>query len=100
MTLTINVNEIGHWLVLLLIAAVAGLIVELLRGGGLPLGFVGEIALAFVGAWIGGDLLQASYALLPDPSYEKVALIPAAVGALLLGFLWGMLGGGRRRSRY
>ncbi len=98
--MTINLSDAGHWLVLLLIAAVVGLVVELLRGGGLPLGFLGEIALAGVGAWVGGDLLQTRFVLMPQPSYEGVALIPAAVGALLLGFLWGLLGGRRKRRSY
>jgi uncharacterized membrane protein YeaQ/YmgE (transglycosylase-associated protein family) len=96
MTLTLNLSDAGHWLVLLLIAALAGLVVELLRGGAIPLGFVGEIVSAFIGAWIGGDLLQPRIALAPTPALEGVALVPAAIGALLVGFLWGLLGGRRR----
>jgi len=100
MTFTLNFSEAGHWLVLLLIAALAGLIVELVRGGAIPLGFVGEIALAFLGAWLGGDVLQTRFPLLPQPAMEGVALIPAAVGALVVGLLWGLLGGRRRRGYY
>ncbi|HMA36947.1 MAG TPA: hypothetical protein VKY74_21005 [Chloroflexia bacterium] len=99
MTITLNPNEAGHWLVLLLIAALAGLAVEVVRGGGLPLGFVGEIAAAALGAWIGGDLVQAHIVIMPQPAFQGVALVPAIVGALIIGFLWGLLGG-RRRQRY
>src|SRR3954453_23970274 len=97
MTLTINVNDAGHWLVLVLIAALAGLVVELLRGGAIPLGFVGEIIVAFIGAWIASDLLAPRVAGLGGPVFDGVALIPAVIGALLVGLLWGLLGGRRRR---
>ena len=66
MTFTLNFSEAGHWLVLLLIAALAGLIVELVRGGAIPLGFVGEIAFAFLGAWLGGDVLQTRFPCCPS----------------------------------
>lgn len=97
MTFTINLSDAGHWLVLLLIAALAGLLVELIRGGAIPLRFVGEIAFAFLGAWLGGDLLPGRITLPPQPVVDGVALIPAAIGALLVGLLWGLLGGRRRR---
>jgi len=102
MTITIDPSSAGHWLVLLLIAALAGVVVELARRGAIPLGFVGEIAAAAVGAWIGGDLLPARLAIpaLAQPAFESVALIPAAVGALLVGFLWGLMGGRSSRRRY
>ncbi|HUS14776.1 MAG TPA: hypothetical protein VM536_07125 [Chloroflexia bacterium] len=100
MTITIGPSDAGHWLVLLLIAALAGLVVELARRGAIPLGFVGEIGFAALGAWIGGDLLPARLNIpaLAQPTFENVAVIPAAIGALLVGFLWGLMGGrGRRR---
>lgn len=100
MSLTINLSETGHWLVLVLIAALAGLLVELLRGGAIPLSFVGEILLAFVGAWLGSDLLAPRLPGLAQPAFDNVALIPAVIGALVVGLLWGMLGGRRRRRYY
>jgi uncharacterized membrane protein YeaQ/YmgE (transglycosylase-associated protein family) len=97
MTLTINFSDAGHWLVLVLIAALAGLLVELIRGGAIPLTFVGELLFALLGGWLGSDLLAARLAAPPGPVYDGVVLIPAAVGALVVGLLWGMLGGSRRR---
>jgi len=97
MTLTINVSDAGHWLVLVLIAALAGLVVELVRGGAIPLTFIGELIFAFIGAWIGSDVLAPRVAGLGGPVFDGVALIPAAGIALLVGLLWGMLGGRRRR---
>ncbi len=99
MTITLNMADAGHWLVLVLIAALAGLLVELLRGGQIPLRFVGELVFAGIGAWIGSDLLAARLNILLQPTFEGVALVPAAGGALLIGLLWGLLGGrGNRRS--
>ncbi len=98
MSFTINFSDAGHWFVLLLIAALAGLLVELIRGGAIPLGFVGEVVLAYLGAWVGGDLLPARVPALAQPAFDGVALVPAAVGALLVGLVWGLLGG--RRGRY
>jgi len=44
--------------------------------------------------------LQTRFPLLPQPALEGVALIPACVGALIVGLLWGLLGGRRRRGYY
>ncbi len=98
MTLTIDLSNTGHWLVLLLIAALAGLLVEVIRGGAIPLTFVGEIIFAFAGAWVGGDLLARYLPGLAQPQLDGVALLPAIAGALVVGFLWGSLGGRRRRG--
>ena len=99
MTITLNMTEAGHWLVLLLIAALAGLLVELLRGGQIPLRFVGELLFAGIGAWVGSDLVAPRLNLLLQPAFEGVALGPAVGGALMIGLLWGLLGGrGNRRS--
>jgi uncharacterized membrane protein YeaQ/YmgE (transglycosylase-associated protein family) len=101
MSITLNMSDAGHVLVLVLIAALVGVVVELVRGGSIPLGFVGELLAAGIGAWIGSDLVAARLSLLTDPAYEGVALVPAVAGALIIGLLWGFLGGrGRQRERY
>jgi uncharacterized membrane protein YeaQ/YmgE (transglycosylase-associated protein family) len=97
MTLTIDMAAVSHWAVLLVIAALAGLLVELARGGGMPLGFVGCIAAALVGAWVFSDLLHPRFPIIPQPTIDNVPLVPAAIGALIAAILWGLLGGRSRR---
>lgn len=101
MSVTLSLSDVGHVLTLVLIAALVGVVVELLRGGAIPLGFVGELLAAGIGAWIGSDLVAARLSLVLDPAYAGVALVPAVAGALIIGLLWGFLGGrGARRERY
>ncbi len=99
-TIALNPTDLTHWLVLLIIAALVGLVVEVLRGGAVPLGPLGGIGAALIGAWLGADLLYPRYPILPPIAFDGVALIPAVLGALILGFLFGMLGGSRKRGYY
>lgn len=97
MTLTVDMAVVSHWVLLLLIAAVAALLVELLRGGGIPLGFVGGIGSALIGGWAFSDLLHPRFPVVPQPTIDGVAIVPAAAGALIVALLWGLLGGRGRR---
>ena len=98
MTFTIDQTGFAHWLLLLAIAALAGLLVELLRGGTMPLGFVGGVVSAFIGAWLFSDVLSTRLSFSIPPTYDNVIVIPAAIGGLLVAFIWSLLGGrgGRR----
>ena len=89
-----------RWLVLLFIAAVAGLLVEVVRGGVMPLGPLGGIGAALLGAWVGAEILAAQVALAPQLAFDGVPLVPAAVGALVLALGFSLLGGSRRRGYY
>lgn len=99
-TIALTPTDLTHWLVLLIIAAVVGLLVEVVRGGAVPLGPLGGIGAALIGAWLAADLLHPRYPILPQPVFDGVALVPAVVGALILGFLFGLLGGSPRRRGY
>jgi uncharacterized membrane protein YeaQ/YmgE (transglycosylase-associated protein family) len=99
-TIALTPTDLTHWLVLLIIAAVVGLLVEVVRGGAVPLGPLGGIGAALIGAWLAADLLHPRYPILPQPAFDGVALVPAVVGALILGFLFGLLGGSPRRRGY
>jgi uncharacterized membrane protein YeaQ/YmgE (transglycosylase-associated protein family) len=99
-TIALTPTDLTHWLVLLIIAALAGLVVEVVRGGAVPLGPLGGIGAALIGAWLAADLLHPRYPVLPQPAFDGVALIPAVVGALILVLLFGMLGGSSRRRGY
>ncbi len=99
-TIALTPTDLTHWLVLLIIAALVGLVIEVLRGGAVPLGPLGGIGAALIGAWLGADLLHPHYPILPQPAFDGVALIPAILGALILGFLFGLLGGSRKRGYY
>lgn len=99
-TIALTPTDLTHWLVLLIIAALVGLVVEVVRGGAVPLGPLGGIGAALIGAWLAADLLHPRYPILPQPAFDGVALVPAVVGALILGFLFGLLGGSPRRRGY
>jgi uncharacterized membrane protein YeaQ/YmgE (transglycosylase-associated protein family) len=65
------------FIVLLLVAFVAGAIGEMLAGGKVPGGWVGSIVAGLVGAWLGGMLLRFG------PVIGGIQIIPAIIGAAL-----------------
>src|SRR5437667_4053483 len=99
LTIALSSADLSHWLVLLLIAALAGRVIALLRGGAMPLGWVGGIGAALIGAWIGAELVAARVALAPQFNFDGVALVPAALGALVVAFVASLLTRASR-SRY
>jgi uncharacterized membrane protein YeaQ/YmgE (transglycosylase-associated protein family) len=99
-TIALTPDLLTRWLVLLFIAAVAGLLVEVLRGGVMPLGPLGGIGAGLLGAWVGAELLAAQVALAPQIAFDGVPLVPAAAGALVVALGVSLLGGNRRRGYY
>lgn len=89
-----------HFIVLLLVAAVCGLIAERLVHASLPFGWIGAIVAGFVGAWLMVDVLHL--VLLPTLSIEGLPIVSAIVGAIIVVVLFslvaGRLGTGRGRS--
>jgi uncharacterized membrane protein YeaQ/YmgE (transglycosylase-associated protein family) len=102
LTFALTPADLTHWVLLLLIAALAGLLVEVLRGGAVPGGPLGGIAAALLGAWLGADLLYPRLPPLAQPLLDNVALIPAAGGALIVAYVFSLLAGnsGRRRRGF
>ncbi len=87
-----------HLIVLLLVAAVCGLIAERLIRSSLPLGWIGAIVAAFVGAWLMVDVFHL--AILPQFSIEGLPIISAIVGAIIVVFAFSLVAGrGRSWSR-
>jgi uncharacterized membrane protein YeaQ/YmgE (transglycosylase-associated protein family) len=100
LTIALTPDLLTRWLVLLLIAALAGLLIEVLRGGAMPLGPLGGIAAGLLGAWLGAEILAAQVALAPQIAFDGVPLVPAAIGALVLALGLSLLGGSRHRGYY
>jgi len=81
-----------------LVAAVCGLIAERLNRSSLPLGWIGAIVAAFVGAWLMVDVFHL--AILPQFSIEGLPIISAIVGAIIVVFAFSLVAGrGRSWSR-
>ncbi|MGA9521837.1 MAG: GlsB/YeaQ/YmgE family stress response membrane protein [Myxococcaceae bacterium] len=85
------------FLILLLVAFVAGAIGEMLAGAKVPGGWVGSIVAGLVGAWLGGMLLSFG------PVIGGIQIIPAIIGAVLFVFALRLIlnatrGGARRRT--
>ena len=100
LTIALTPDLLTRWLVLLFIAAVAGLLVEVVRGGVMPLGALGGIGAGLVGAWVGAEMLAAQIAIAPQLAFDGVPLVPAALGALVLALALSLLGGNQRRGYY
>lgn len=87
-------------IVYLIVAAVVGLVAESLVGWHLPLGIVGAIIAALLGAWLLTKVLIISG--IGDFYVYGVPLLRALVGAILLVGIWHLLtyraGRGRQRA--
>ncbi len=87
-----------HLIVLLLVAAVCGLIAERLIHSSLPFGWIGAIVAAFVGAWLMVDVFHL--VIVPQFSIEGLPIISAIVGAIIVVFAFSLVAGrGRSWSR-
>ena len=91
--------SIMGFLVLLLVAAVAGAIGQALSGYSIG-GCLGSILLGFVGAWLGvwlaGQLgLPEIFTIVVDG--QPFPIVWAIIGAGIVSLIFGLLLGGRRR---
>jgi uncharacterized membrane protein YeaQ/YmgE (transglycosylase-associated protein family) len=81
------------FLILLLVAFVAGAIGEAIAGGKVPGGWVGSIVAGLVGAWLGGMLLHFG------PVIGGIQVIPAIIGAALFVLVLRLILQATRRTR-
>jgi uncharacterized membrane protein YeaQ/YmgE (transglycosylase-associated protein family) len=68
------------FIILLVVAFVAGAIGEAVAGTKVPGGWVGSIVVGFVGSWLGGMFLHFG------PVLGGIQIIPAILGAALFVF--------------
>lgn len=89
-----------HFVVLVVVAAVCGLIAERVVRSSLPFGWIGATAAGFVGAWLMVDVLHI--VILPTLSVEALPIVSAILGAIIVVILFSLLasrlGTGRRHS--
>lgn len=78
------------FLILLIVAAIAGACGEMIAGAKLPGGWIGSILAGFVGAWIGAMLFHFG------PVFAGIQIIPAIVGAALFVLVIRVLMGATR----
>ena len=80
------------FIILLIVAAIAGACGELIAGAKVPGGWVGSIIAGLVGAWLGGLIIHVG------PVIEGVQIIPAIIGAALFVFLLRLVMRGTRTA--
>jgi uncharacterized membrane protein YeaQ/YmgE (transglycosylase-associated protein family) len=89
-----------HVIVLIVVAAVCGLIAERVIGRSLPFGWIGATVAGFVGAWLMVDVFHL--VILPTLAIEGLPIVSAILGAVIVVVLFslvaGRLGTGRGRS--
>ena len=89
-----------HLIVLIVVAAVCGLIAERVMGRSLPFGWIGATVAGFVGAWLMVDVFHL--VILPTLSIEGLPIVSAILGAIIVVVLFslvaGRLGTGHGRS--
>jgi len=89
-----------HLIVLIVVAAVCGLIAERVMGRSLPFGWIGATVAGFVGAWLMVDVFHL--VILPTLSVEGLPIVSAILGAIIVVVLFslvaGRLGTGHGRS--
>src|SRR5947207_1751958 len=86
-------------IVYLLVAAIVGLVAEVIVGWHLPFGFVGAIIAALVGIWLMTQVIIITG--IGDIDVFGVPIIRALIGAIIQVALWHLISYGlwRRRSR-
>lgn len=84
--------DLVGFLLLLLVALVAGAIGEMLAGGKVPGGWFGSIVAGLIGAWIGTALVRVG------PVVAGIQIIPAIIGAALFVLLLKLIFAGTSRT--
>jgi uncharacterized membrane protein YeaQ/YmgE (transglycosylase-associated protein family) len=93
-----NVWTFGlNFIIYLIVAAVVGLLAESLVGGRLPLGFIGAIIAALIGAWLLTKVIIING--IGDINVFGVPIFRALVGAIILVAIWKLLTSALSRGR-
>jgi uncharacterized membrane protein YeaQ/YmgE (transglycosylase-associated protein family) len=88
-----------NFIVYLIVAAVVGLVAEIITGWRLPFGFIGAIIAALIGVWIMTHLIVLTG--IGDFNFYGVPLLRALIGAIIFVAIWHLITfGSWRRSRY
>jgi uncharacterized membrane protein YeaQ/YmgE (transglycosylase-associated protein family) len=101
MTLPWTVDDLPQILVLVVIAAVVGWLADLIAGGRVPLGFFGTVLFGLLGAWFAMEIVRPRmpFALPAEPTFDRVPLVTAGLGALLVSLIWCTLASRLARRR-
>lgn len=81
-----------HWLWVLIVGAIIGVIAGAITSRDVPMGWIGNILAGLIGAWLGQALFGTW-----GPQLAGMAIIPALIGAIILVLLvsWVL---GKRKS--
>jgi uncharacterized membrane protein YeaQ/YmgE (transglycosylase-associated protein family) len=91
--LHLTIDDIPRILVLLVLAAVAGWLADLIAGGRVPLGFFGSILFGFGGALLAIEIVRPRlpFTLLTEPTFDHIPLVTAGIGAFVVSLTWCIL---------
>lgn len=87
----------ANFLIYLVVAAIVGLVAEMLVGWRLPFGFVGAIIAALVGVWLLTKVIIVNG--IGDINIYGVPILRALIGAIILVAIWHLLTFGLWRGR-
>ncbi len=78
-------TDLFYWLV----AALVGVVAEMIVGWRLPMGFLGAFFAALVGIWLVTNILKVN--INPDPIISGVPIYKTLLGAAITVFVWHLL---------
>ncbi|GEL13999.1 hypothetical protein FC15_GL001809 [Lapidilactobacillus concavus DSM 17758] len=82
-----------HFLWVLIVGAVIGVIGQLIVGRDMPFGWIGNIIGGLAGAWIGSSLFGSW-----GPTVAGMAIVPAIIGAIIVVFVISLILGSRKKA--
>ena len=90
----------ASFIIYLIIAAIVGIVAEFIVGWRLPFGIIGAIIAGVIGVWLMTQVITITG--FGDYYLNKVPLIRALIGAIILVAIWHAItyGGWRRRRSY
>ena len=93
-----NVWNFGlNFIIYLIVAAIVGLVAEMIVGWRLPFGFIGGIIAALIGIWLMTNVIIING--IGDINIAGVPIIRALIGAIILVLIWHLITAGLRRGR-